>query len=208
MGVGLTIYNDKYNLQIDADYQNLSLGTVTRVPAGRSEPTRLFDTWQSKPIFAMQPDPNNEFMTFHKNYSTGYQGTGTIYNFEDDPIKPLSTGFGLELYDSLGNVTFTSQKKGIRIIDYIKLSNRNNVNHFWSKNYGTKEVAFIPTKAPMGFAGMNANQAVAYGLSFRMDSTGLVTATMSSFAPVPPAIGESIGNTYDVEFLVIDTSNY
>lgn len=214
MTAGLTIYNDDFDIQIDSDYTNLSLISTMKIPAqgepippydGEEEPN-ITTAWTSKPIFALQPLPINSYQTIYRRI-----GNGFIHIFEDIPRNSIGSGFGLEVYKDDGTIAYSSKYKDVKIIDYVKMSIKSTVEvDFFSKGYGSTNIAVIPTVVPIGFSlRYGTPMAMVYGIYFALTSTGVLKATMQSIGSVPIGAAENMNvNSYRVEFLVIDTTSY
>ena len=209
MEAGLTVFNESGDMQINSNYFNLVLDSSTNIPAGQSTTTKLFESWNTKPIFAIRPDPNDKYALYFKSRDNNYEGSGTIYNFKDAAPNSTNNGFGLEVYRPDGTLSYSSNEKGMNVIDYVKLNISGNTNDFFSKNYGSTDIAVVPTLSPIGFSGAGQpGMVTAYGLAFKLSSTGVLSASMIGFQVYPEGIADYFGNTYKLEFLVIDTTGY
>lgn len=215
MGAGLTIYNDRLNLQIGADYQNLSLKTTIKIPLKTDpyppkpdgSPLHPLDTWADSDIFALQPIPNVEYQSIYRTARGGY-----IHVFEDIPQTASPSGLGLEVYRPDGSVSYSSKYRSINVIDYVKtrLTYINGQNDFFSKNYGTTDIAVIPLISPIGFSLVGTTGYVGiWGLCFQISTTGLLEASMRGIGGMSGIEAQNMHReSYKVEFLVIDTSKY
>lgn len=202
----MTVFNDGGSLQIDSNYFNVYIESVKDIASGKYPTQTPFDNHADTPLFAIQPTPNGLYTIVFK--STNFENNRfKLYGISDTPSQ-LSSNFGLEVYRADGSVSFSSKNKGLKIIDYVKTNVKQSQNDiFFSKNYGSNNIAVIPAVLPIGFVPGQAGSAIVYSIAFSIQS-GVLSAKKIAFATASAGFLDRARDVYDVEFLVIDVSNY
>lgn len=198
--LGRTQASDKaYDLSISAEYVITSRTLI------------------NKDMLALESAPDERiFLGFYREtgeegISNIVKGKGKAHVFEYGQV--LSANLGLEVYDEVGKLTFSSNLKSCNVIDFVSIPNIFNSDAggglTFSKYYGGKRVAVIPIKLPY-FAVRNPQNSVINMLAtMGFDTTG-------GYVRVGRSVDEenflpsSMQFQYPTElvFMVIDVTNY
>lgn len=168
MGVGFEITNDKGQTQVTDLAPTVSLYSKTAITSSAST------VYISEPIYACEPANNNSLHTSGSrlintpdpsnglNYHGRLVGVGNLITYRYGlPSKSTDT-FGLEVYDSLGNLKFSSNEKVLRVLEdlYFEDIRTNKIlisgrNTYWRKDYGSTRVAGLIIRIPTFSGGSN-----------------------------------------------------
>lgn len=179
-------------------------------------------------LLAIQPsiDP----LDANKSYAIKSRGTGVVgyhphapakgitvegsrvtfyyYTWLPQPVK-TNQNFGLEVYNELGEVSWASYNTSMNILDVVKAPDfryiGGDLNNFFVKNYGHKEVAVIPISMPY----YQENNKV-YDVGYTFNSEGalrLYKRLVYSLSgdEIDQGWNDTIG--YRLEFLIVDVRN-
>lgn len=219
MTAGITIFNDYGNVQIDSDSPNLMAYNIFRTDSGArppytSSPNQEMPTWSKATAFAISPNPDQGFAFPYRSDDPNQtyrfaQAGALIFEFTENTTD-YGERTGLELYDASGKLTYSSTAKYMNVIDYVKV---NDIRNGFSKNYGTTNIAVVPTVLPItATASQGDSSAYISGAVFSLTSSGLLTMKrelMFGYSLFYVADWKaSINAAQIVEFLVIDTSIY
>ncbi len=161
-------------------------------------------------VVALQPNANKKIYRLDtvgriKNRISGY---GYLYVFDFNYTSSAENKYGLEVYDKNGNLTFTSNLLSLNIIDDVYIENINETyrilngeTSYFSKNYGSTDIAVIPLISPMWWSSGNAMSESYY---IKNGCLRVSSAVFLDDVWKKSLIIES----FTLHFLVIDTSNY
>ena len=130
MTAGLTVYMDQGTLQIDSNFKTAALAfrqTYTG-PYSSNGSTAFIGTWYQFIIdvpsdvkFLFFASPEDRTIGLMKKSGTAHtfrttaQGTIEVYGFKDAPPQVSAGGFGLQLFDANGTLTFDSSSSFMKI---------------------------------------------------------------------------------------------
>lgn len=166
MPEGIQVYNDSGILQIDGTFRNLSListgsilcnNTSTEIPATYGDVVVPNST---SPLLAFPGIGNGVTCTVisvsgsNRTFRVFYEGnvSVTIPYYVFDVPDSTPTTFGLQVYNSSGQLCFDAAKKYMRVLDFY--TNNPVFPNSVSKTYPGKTVALIPTTYSRGVVGV------------------------------------------------------
>lgn len=160
MGIGFEVTNDSGGKQvIDTAPLITFKDKFTIIEGNNDNGYLLYDN-----LFALKPSQGstvliNNFLKKYVNQVTYYKlkGSGEVIRFNEGvPPTSNSDRFGLEVYNDLGVLQFSSNQKPLNILDVVYINDIRPEEYtlegrrfYWSKNYGSKEVAVMMIAAPI-----------------------------------------------------------
>lgn len=164
MGQGFEVTNDMGFAQVIDENPLITLKYADTVIVGNPD----YGYFNYDSLFALAPANNsqlgiNSFRYIYDNFTLRnkyrLEGAGRLITFnENTAASPPSSnsGFGLEVYNWMGNVAFSSAVKPLKILDVVQMNDiRPNETivggrrTYWSKNYGSKEIAVMWVSTPI-----------------------------------------------------------
>lgn len=135
----------------------------------------------------------------------GSRVTFYYYTWLPQPVK-TNQNFGLEVYNELGEVSWASYNTSMNILDVVKAPDfryaGGDLNNFFVKNYGHKEVAVIPISLPY-----YQENNVVYDVGYTFNSEGalrLYKRRVMTLDRDEIKQGWNFTIGYRLEFLIVD----
>jgi hypothetical protein len=230
MAHGIDIYNDSGKIMFSSEnksYRLESKRTITRtILSGDSAVIEFTVSSVTQPIVFVKPNTSSDYSEIeyvtHSGNSWSYrvsltsiQGytpshtTATVYIFTADQVA--ATGYGVNIYDSSGSVTFSTANRTLKISGYILSPDYSGYDE-----PGTATITgTIPTNYAHSAAGLGILMMYLGGPVWGIFNIGAVKAssTTVSFGPARPLIQAPDLNNYmsftgNSYIMFIDTSLY
>ena len=209
MADGLQILNDTSNIQIDSTYRNMSLAskTVGNTFLHSIDNISAFKAPDNIP-FSIRCYSENSIDCF---YETSVDVNAFNYGWS---AIPNASGVGLEVYSPSGVLTYSSETRPLRVLDFVTLNIANISGAVvFRKNYPGKSIAIIPSQIPYNWERHDQNLR-GYSTIFTISGSMLsVTYGIAKewYAYAGSLTGSAARN--DVfqpyaNFLVVDVSGY
>lgn len=138
----------------------------------------------------------------------GSRVTFYYYTWLPRPVK-TNQNFGLEVYNESGEVSWASYNASMNILDVVKATDfryaGGDLNNFFVKNYGHKNVAVIPIHTPR-----YQENNVVYDVGYTFNTAGALRLYKRVYYRLDrDEINMGINDThgYRLEFLIVDVSN-
>lgn len=176
---------------------------------------------------AVQPSPDPAFadrniiyisegLTGSTHPYPGVHGTtiqnnpANFYYYSWLPQPSVSNqNFGLEVFNELGELSWASYNTSMNILDVLKEPDfryaGGDLENYWSKNYGHKNVAVIPVSMPF-----YQENNIVYDVGFSFNAAGALRVYKKVFYrlsddEIKQGWNDTIG--YRLEFLIVDVRN-
>ncbi|MFK3915778.1 hypothetical protein [Psychrobacter sp. NPDC078501] len=142
------------------------------------------------------------------HYLHRVQGYGAMYNFSE-VLPTANDRFGLQVFNSLGTLVFSSEQKPLKILEIINIpdvrqvgTSVNGRTTHWRKNHGSVTAAVVLIRQPLWTSGSNF---MTSGVSLR---SGYLAMEETVEHRDSNAADRWIGNIYGLYALVVDVTNF
>ena len=220
MPVGLEVINDYGKKQI---VNKAPLLTYFDKLTGATNTNRLWST--QRYVYALKPDNNSSFIAYKEPFAPpelSYEtledgsdlwrvlsrGSGSYIYFKYNEPPTLSNQ-GLEIYDDTGKIQFSSNQKPLKILDIVNIADIrqtvttiNGNRTYWSKDYGSKEIAAVIISAPVW------GESPHFMTAAPTKRADLFTFEAAISDTDEDTVSNAVGWKYRLHALVIDVTGY